>query len=146
MEKAHPQIFDLFLQLFDEGRRSGAPEPLAIDPRTLLAGYLRPELVNRIDEIVVFNRLGRAELRKIVDRYLQGIEELGAERDLKLELDDDSYDYLLRNGASERFGARELRRVVDQKLRQPLAREFLRRGDKVGAVRVRVREGSLHLE
>ena len=123
-----------------------AAEGDAEDVRLALTGFLRPELVNRIDEIVVFNRLGPAELRKIVDRYLQAIEELGAERELKLELDDDSYDYLLRNGASERFGARELRRVVDQKLRQPLAREFLRRGDKVGAVRVRVREGTLQLE
>ena len=117
-----------------------------IDVRAALAGYLRPELVNRIDEIVMFNKLGPVELRTIIDRYVKEIEELGADRGVKLELDDDSYDYLLQNGSSERFGARELRRVVDQRLRQPLAREFLRRGDKVGAVRVRVREGGLRLE
>ena len=182
MEKAHPQIFDLFLQLFDDGRLSGAHGEVAdfrhsiviltsninltppprktpvgfvpdddldshvIDARATLAGYLRPELVNRIDEIVMFNRLGPAELRTIIDRYVREIEELGAERGVKLELDDDSYDYLLQNGASDRFGARELRRVVDQRLRQPLAREFLRHGDNVGAVRVRVREGGLRLE
>jgi ATP-dependent Clp protease ATP-binding subunit ClpC len=178
LEKAHPRVCDLFLQVFDEGRLSGArgeladftqaiviltsnldprPEPRGsvgfvehrttdLEPRQALTAYLRPELVNRIDEIVVFERLSRPSLRRIIDRYVGGIQSLGAERGLSLELDDDVYEHLIRLGDSERFGARELRRVVDQHVRQPLAREFLNRGPNVGPVRVRFRDGTIRLD
>ncbi len=171
MEKAHPQVFDLFLQIFDEGRLTGAhgepadfthsvviltsnldPRPQApstavgfvaepppdlggVDPRELLAGYLRPELLNRIDEVVVFNTLGPDELGRIVDRYLREIETLAADRELKLELDEDVYRYLINLSVGERFGARELRRVVDRELRQPLAETILRREGPLGTLR-----------
>ena len=180
VEKAHPQIFDLFLQIFDEGRLTGsrglaadfrnavviltsnidtspeqkdkdavgfvradAPAAGRPDPRDGLAGYLRPELVNRIDEVIVFNRLGSDDLRSIIDRYVQGIEKLANSRQLQLQLEDDIYDRLVELGVSDRFGARELRRVVDRNLRQPLARELLRRGDKPGRIKVCMRDDRL---
>ena len=59
-----------------------------------------------------------------------------AERNLTLELDDGVYDYLIDEGVSDTFGARELRRAVDRHLRQPLAEEVLKRGGSVGTVRV----------
>jgi ATP-dependent Clp protease ATP-binding subunit ClpB len=97
---------------------------------------LRPELVNRIDEIVLFRRLGRAELRCIIDRYARELEELLASRQLTLSLDDAVYDRLLEWGSSDRFGARELRRVVDRHLRQPLAQKVLERDGAAGEIRV----------
>jgi len=178
VEKAHPQVFDLFLQIFDEGRLSGAHgktadfsqavviltsnidpspdgrgavgfgkmsnEPVPQDVRRGLTQFFRPELVNRIDEVVQFQRLDRNSLRRIIDRYVHDIELLLAARKASLQLEDGVYDYLTQLGESEDYGARELRRVVDVNLRQPLAEELLRRGgDAVGTIRVGLREGRL---
>jgi ATP-dependent Clp protease ATP-binding subunit ClpC len=180
LEKAHTQIFDLFLQIFDEGRlrgahgeqadftnavviltsnldlglerraavgfgEDGATRQASNDPRALLARVFRPELVNRIDEIVVFNRLGKPELQQIIDRFVRSIEQLAAARDLRLELDEEVYEWLIDLGVSEMFGARELRRAIDRHLRQPLAEELLRHGDGAATVRVRVEGGKLRL-
>ncbi|MEZ5965329.1 MAG: ATP-dependent Clp protease ATP-binding subunit [Planctomycetota bacterium] len=178
VEKAHPQIFDLFLQIFDDGRLSGAHgktadfsqavviltsnidpspdargavgfgkpgvEPPAPDLRKGLAQFFRPELVNRIDEVVQFLPLDRNSLRRIIDRYVHDIEQLLAARKAKLQLDDTVYDHLTKLGESEDYGARELRRVVDVNLRQPLAEELLRRGgEAVGTIRVQLEDGRL---
>lgn len=178
VEKAHPQVFDLFLQIFDDGRLTGAhgktadfsqavviltsnidpspegkgavgfgkgaAEPQSQDLRKGLTPFFRPELVNRIDEVVQFHRLDRHALRRIIDRYVHDIEQLMAARKAKLQLEDSVYDHLTQLGESEEYGARELRRVVDVNLRQPLAEELLRRGgDSVGTIRVGVREGRL---
>jgi len=86
--------------------------------------------------VVVFHRLDRGSLRKIIDRYVAEIEGLLAARRLELELDDGVYDRLIELGASEPYGARELRRIVDHHLRQPLAQEILRREEKGGTIRV----------
>jgi ATP-dependent Clp protease ATP-binding subunit ClpA len=173
-------VFDLFLQIFDDGRLTGthgrtadfsqaiviltsnlvpmmvppsrelgftaeepAPAAPVMDVRAALTSFLRPELVNRIDEIVLFQPLQPAELRKIVDRYVQEIEALLAPRKTKLALADGVYDFLLEHGSSQRFGARELRRVVDRHLRQPLAREVLSRADGAATIRVEVKDGAL---
>jgi ATP-dependent Clp protease ATP-binding subunit ClpC len=169
VEKAHPKVFDLFLQIFDEGRLTGshgrtadftqaiviltsnidmtqqeraplgfgaAPEPRvqAPDPRSMLLGHLRPELVNRIDEIVTFGPLGPEPLRRIIDGYMGEISKLLAARDVQVELEDEVYDRLLDLADSDRFGARELHRLIDQKIRQPLAEEVLKLGDGGGAL------------
>ncbi|HEY2955439.1 MAG TPA: ATP-dependent Clp protease ATP-binding subunit [Candidatus Eisenbacteria bacterium] len=169
IEKAHPQVFDLFLQIFDEGRLGDAhgkradfrnavviltsnlpvgpavpavtlgfkaepPPPLAFDVRAELTRFLRPELVNRIDEILLFRPLDPAALRQIVDRYVKGLESQ-APQSLRIELAEEVYDLLIQRGVSEQFGARELRRTVDRYLRQPLAEELLRRGNGAATVR-----------
>ncbi len=177
VEKAHPQVFDLFLQIFDDGRLSGAHGKTAdfsqavviltsnIDPmpekgsvgfgklaadqplpdlRKGLVPFFRPELVNRIDEVIQFKRLDRNSLRRIIDRYVHDLEQLMATRKAKLQLDDMVYDHLIQLGESEDYGARELRRVVDHSLRQPLAEQLLRRGgEAVGTIRVTVTGGQL---
>lgn len=169
VEKAHPRIFDLFLQIFDDGRLTGthgksadftqsviiltsnidprperrpvvgfeasADEPTD-DARDALLARMRPELVNRLDEVVAFNPLDSAALRRIVDGYVAGIEELMSARELALELDDAVYDRILELGDSRQFGARELRRAVDVHLRQPLAAEILKHGDGITGIRV----------
>ncbi len=178
VEKAHPKVFDLFLQIFDEGRLMGthgraadftqavviltsniqvsdqAPalgfhgegksaEP--VDPRTALALHLRPELVNRIDEVVAFDPLDAAALRRIVDRYVAGIGERLAERDVRLELDEAVYARLLELAQTDVYGARELHRVVDRHVRQPLAEAVLRSGE-IGAIHALVRDGEIRFE
>ena len=119
VEKAHARIFDLFLQIFGDGRLAGThgksadftqsviiltsnidprPERTPVgfeagataptsDARDALLTRMRPELVNRIDEVVSFNPLDDAALRRIVDRYVAGIEDLLAARELALELE-----------------------------------------------------------
>ena len=176
VEKAHPQVWDLFLQVFDEGRLTGTHgksadftqaviiltsnlrkasvrQPLGFggdeaeveqpDLRDSLLQTLRPELVNRIDDIVPFEPLAPEALRGIVDQSIAGIEALLAERDLHLELTDEVYDHLLTLGDCANFGARELHRIVDRHVRQPLAQKVLELGDKVGTLSVSLNEGEL---
>ena len=181
VEKAHPQVFDLFLQILDEGRLSDAhgkradfrnavviltsnvevrpvvqpatlgfkAEPpalhMTIDLRDELIRYFRPEFVNRIDEILLFNRLEKRALRSIIDRYVKSLEALAA-RDLRIEFEDDVYEFLIERGVSDRFGARELRRAIDRYVRQPLAEEFIRRGPSTGVVRARLEQDRLQFE
>jgi len=171
VEKAHPKVFDLFLQIFDEGRLTGShgktadftqaiviltsniemtyeeraplgfggsPEPSVHtpDPRSMLAAHMRPELVNRIDEIVTFGPLGPEPLRRIIDGYMGEIGKLLEARSVRVELEEQVYDRLLELADSDRFGARELHRLIDQKIRQPLATEVLKLGEDGGALSV----------
>ena len=168
VEKAHPRIFDLFLQIFDDGRLTGthgksadftqsviiltsnidprperkavvgfepsdeeADDEPSVDAREALIQRMRPELVNRIDEVVTFKALDEDALRSIVDQYIAGIEELLAARELSLDLDGAVYERLIELGTSRQYGARELRRAVDVHLRQPLATEILTHGDGI---------------
>ena len=171
VEKAHPQVFDLFLQIFDEGRLAGAhgksadftqavviltsnvdvqvqrrasmgfhaeeqSVPLAeVDPRAALVQHFRPELINRFDQVVVFRHLERDSLRRIIDQHVREVERLLEPRHLHLVLDDAVYDHLLKLGESDQYGARELRRVFDRSIRQPLAQEVLTRDENLGTIR-----------
>jgi len=180
IEKAHPQVFDLFLQIFDEGRLTGAQgrtadftqavviltsnltptwqppkrelgfhageadvTPPVIDLRAALSGAFRPEFVNRLDEIVAFQPLSAASLRRIIDRYVEEIRALLAPRRITLDMEPAVYDLLIDRAVGDRYGARELRRVVDRCLRQPLARELLGRSTDGGTIRVTVTDGEL---
>jgi ATP-dependent Clp protease ATP-binding subunit ClpC len=125
--------------------QAAAPEP-PVEPRELLTGYFRPELVNRIDEILVFNSLGETELRLIIDRYVQDLERLAAARELRIELTEEVYEFLIAHGVSEQFGARELRRVIDRYVRQPLAEELIRRGDSASLIRLTFSDNQIRFE
>src|SRR5262249_53330984 len=123
-----------------------AARPLAIlDPREELVRYFRPELVNRIDEILLFQPLDKASLRRIIDRYIKSLESLAA-RNIRIELTDEFYDFLIDRGVSERFGARELRRAIDRFVRQPLAEELIRRSETSGVVRAALARGEVQFE
>ncbi len=185
IEKAHPQIYDLFLQMFDEGRLTSAQgrqvdfrhavviltsnlqaapplkpaerlgfheqglqtepelEELPPPPREALFPFFRPELVNRIDEVVHFRRLDGEALRSILGRYLENLQELLQPRGFDVLVDEDAQEHLVSLGTSQEFGARELRRVVDRSLRQPLADEILDRGTTGGTIHVRLENGEL---
>ena len=180
VEKAHPKVFDIFLQIFEDGRLTGThgkvadfrqsvviltsnldvtPAPTrrvgfetgeavveTIDPRKALLEHLRPELVNRIDEVVAFERLTGGALRSIVDGYVRDIAERLRERRIRLELAPEVYEFLLEQADTDSYGARELRRLVDRHVRQPLAEKILALGGEPGCVRISCPGGELQFE
>jgi ATP-dependent Clp protease ATP-binding subunit ClpB len=89
---------------------------------------LRPEFLNRIDDVVLFRPLSKKDLRGIVDIQLKRLEKLVADRELKIRLTDAAKDKLVDLGYEPAFGARPLRRAILKKLQDPLAEEILRGG------------------
>src|SRR5262249_8253812 len=88
--------------------------------------HFRPEFINRVDDIVVFHPLGRSQLRAIVDIQLSYLRKRLAERDIGLELDDAARDLLGEAGFDPVYGARPLKRAIQQQLENPLAQRILR--------------------
>jgi ATP-dependent Clp protease ATP-binding subunit ClpB len=112
-----------------EERAGGSPEELAEALSRValqaLAGQFRPEFINRIDETVVYRRLGRDQIRQIVDIQLQGLARRLARRDLGFEVDDAARDLLAGLGFDPQFGARPLKRAIQRHLEDPLAERVL---------------------
>ncbi len=150
IEKAHPDVFNILLQLLDDGRltdnqgrtvdfrntvvimtsnigsaifdeRGGTETEKAEAVRALLRAQFRPEFLNRIDEVVVFHPLNRDHIRKIVDVQLSLVEKRLAERRLELELTPAAKDLLAERGYDPVYGARPLKRVIQQLVLDPLA-------------------------
>ena len=176
IEKAHADVFNILLQLLDDGRLTDgqgrtvdfrnaivimtsnlgsavfqdpslAPEKRRDAILEDVRGYFRPEFVNRIDEIVVFEPLTREDLRQIVDIQVRSLAARLAERKLTLELSDAAYDLLASEGYDPAFGARPLRRLLQREIENPLAVKLLagelHEGD---TVRVDVTDGALTIE
>jgi ATP-dependent Clp protease ATP-binding subunit ClpB len=154
LEKAHADVFNVLLQLLDDGRLTDG-QGRTVDFRNTIVimtsnlgsaifndtsiprdkqkeavledvrGTFRPEFVNRIDEIVVFEPLGRDEIRQIVGIQLQQLRDRLAERKLTLELTDEARDYLANKGYEPAFGARPLKRLIQREVQDPLAMKLL---------------------
>jgi ATP-dependent Clp protease ATP-binding subunit ClpA len=90
-----------------------------------LRAAFRPEFLNRVDEIVIFNPLGKEQLEKIVDLLLASVDKLLAERNITMELTPAARELLLREGYDPAFGARPLRRTVQRLIQDPLAVKIL---------------------
>jgi len=170
IEKAHPGVAHVLLQVLEEGRltdgqgrtvdfkntiivmtsnigsdlilEAGGASSEVLRPRLLqaLRGHFRPELINRIDEILVFEPLGQEELRQIVRLELKKVERRLQERELKLVVDTDVLDLLAKEGYDPVFGARPLRRVIERRVQNPLAQAILK-GEFQPGDTVRVRLG-----
>ena len=155
IEKAHPEVFNVLLQLLDDGRLTdgqgrvvnfkntvvlmtsniGAvqiqeasaagrdPEPVALAE---VRNYLRPELLNRIDEVIVFHALTRGQISQIVELLLQRTEKALADRQLRLKISDAAKALLAEQGYDPLYGARPLRRVIQRVLENPLSSAILR--------------------
>jgi len=178
VEKAHPDVFNVLLQVLDDGRLTDG-QGRTVDFRNTviimtsnlgsqviqeLAGeanypkmkaavleivgqHFRPEFINRVDEIVVFHPLGREHLRAIVDIQLGFLRKRLAERDMDLVLDDAARDLLGEAGFDPVYGARPLKRVIQQQVENPLAQRILRGEFGPGStVRMTAREGRLEFE
>ncbi|MFZ9070600.1 MAG: ATP-dependent chaperone ClpB, partial [Burkholderiaceae bacterium] len=155
VEKAHPDVFNVLLQVLDDGRLTdgqgrtvdfrntvvvmtsnlGSPEiqRLAGQPNDQIKeavmaevkGHFRPEFINRIDEIVVFHALDAANVRSIADIQLQRLAARLAERDLRLEVSAEALDEIAKVGFDPLFGARPLKRAIQSQIENPVARLIL---------------------
>ncbi|MET0656609.1 MAG: AAA family ATPase, partial [Steroidobacteraceae bacterium] len=166
VEKAHQDVFNVLLQVLDDGRLTDG-QGRTVDFRNTvvimtsnlgsqviqeLAGeanyermksavleivqqHFRPEFINRVDDIVVFHPLAREHLRSIVDIQVGYLRKRLAERDIELQLDDGARDLLGEAGFDPVYGARPLKRAIQQQIENPLAQRILRGefgpGDKV---------------
>ena len=157
VEKAHPDVFNVLLQVLDDGRLtdgqgrtvdfrntilimtsnlgsefllSGDVEEARDQVMDVVRGAFRPEFLNRIDEIILFRRLAEEHMGAIVDIQLKRLEALLEDRRMTLELDDGARQWLATKGYDPAYGARPLKRVIQKELQDPLARLIL--------------EGSLH--
>ena len=105
--------------------QNGKAEVTRDEISQVLKQHFRPEFINRIDEIVVFHKLDKAQLEKIVDIQLERVNALIAEKGYKLEIDPSARKYLAEVGYDPDFGARPLKRAIQRELQDPLAMEFL---------------------
>ena len=153
IEKAHPDVFNVLLQILDDGRLTDGQGRVVdfrnaiiimtsnlgsdyiltaksmdeIKPRIqeILKTSFRPELLNRIDEILTFNRLGKGEILKIADIQLRSVSARLVSRRLKLEVSPGAKQYLADVGYDPLFGARPLKRAIQAELENPLAKAVL---------------------
>ena len=179
IEKAHPDVFHVLLQVLDDGRltdghgrtvdfrntvivmtsnlgsqviqemasATGSATGYAAMKKEVLeivGQHFRPEFINRIDEIVVFHPLGREQIRRIVDIQLGYLRQRLAERELRIELDDAARDRLGEAGFDPVYGARPLKRAIQQQLENALAQRILK-GEFVpgDTIRVTAADGAL---
>jgi ATP-dependent Clp protease ATP-binding subunit ClpC len=170
IEKAHPEVFNMLLQIFDDGSltdakgrkvdfrntiivmtsnlgseviRKGAGlgfaqraddlkarqadyEKMKDKVLTEVKAFFRPEFLNRIDAISVFHSLTKAHIREIVDLELRPVKKQLLERGISLEVSDDAKDLLGEQGYDEQFGARPLRRLIENLIDTPLSESLLR--------------------
>jgi ATP-dependent Clp protease ATP-binding subunit ClpB len=149
IEKAHAEVFDVLLQLLDDGRLTDG-HGRTVDFRNTvvimtsnirsaegMTDRFRPEFLNRIDEIVVFEALSREQLEEIVSMQLARLNERLAERGITLELTDGARELIAEAGWDPAYGARPLKRAIQRLLENPLALRLLegdfREGDNVRA-------------
>jgi ATP-dependent Clp protease ATP-binding subunit ClpB len=135
IEKAHPEVFNVLLQLLDDGRLTDGQgrtvdfsnvvlimtSNLPSDP----AGFFRPEFLNRIDEIVRFRSLTEADIERIVGIQLRHLAQRLAARRLGLDVTDEAAAWLARTGYDPTYGARPLKRLIQRKIADPLALALL---------------------
>ncbi|HEY1978536.1 MAG TPA: ATP-dependent chaperone ClpB [Xanthobacteraceae bacterium] len=175
VEKAHADVFNILLQVLDDGRLTdgqgrtvdfrntiivltsnlgaeflaalmeGQPAEAARDQvMEVVRRAFRPEFLNRLDEIILFNRLGRNEMKRIVDIQLKHLQKLLDDRKIVLEIDDKAKTWLANTGYDPVYGARPLKRVIQRQLQNPLAKMLLSGAIVDGeTVRVTVAEGKL---
>ena len=157
IEKAHPDVFNVMLQVFDEGRltdgkgrtvdfkntviimtsniasqqiqqlteESGADWEIEAHVKDALKQIFKPEFLNRIDEIIVFRMLTKDDLKKIVDIQLNYLAERLKGRRIELEFTDNARKLIMDEGYDPVFGARPLKRTIQQRLENPLAAQLL---------------------
>ena len=144
VEKAHPDVFNVLLQVLDDGRLTDGQgrtvdfkntflimtsnlrvENKNQDVREALKGFFRPEFINRLDEVIVFKPLGKDEIRQIADIQLARLQQRLNDRHITLSLDDKAKNWLAENGYDEEFGARPLKRLIQQEVENKLALKLL---------------------
>ena len=174
VEKAHPEVFNILLQVLDDGRLTDG-HGRTVDFRNtvivmtsnlgsdriqelhgqgydvmksavmeVVGSHFRPEFINRVDEIVVFHPLDREQIRAIASIQIEGLRKRLADRDMTLEISDSALDLLGNVGFDPVFGARPLKRAIQQRLENGLAQRILAGDFGPGdTIRVDAAEGAL---
>jgi len=174
IEKAHPDVFNMLLQIMEEGRLTDSfgrhvdfkntilimtsnvgahrithqdefgfgrrDEEVSYDKmketlKTELDDHFRPEFLNRLDEVIVFRKLTHEDMVRIVDLELNKLAARLREKGVELEVKQEAKDYLIEHGTDEKFGARPLRRAIEQNLEDALSEAMLR-GEFMGKNKV----------
>jgi ATP-dependent Clp protease ATP-binding subunit ClpB len=175
IEKAHPDVFNIFLQILEDGRltdgkgrtvdfkntviimtsnigstfiheamngvdraigMTAKPGAAVSEAGTLSEGlrkkiqdsllqHFRPEFLNRIDEVVIFNALGKPEIERIIDLQLEHLRRMLSERKIEITLTEKAHELLFREGYDPQFGARPLKRAIQRLIQDPLAMKLL---------------------
>jgi ATP-dependent Clp protease ATP-binding subunit ClpB len=184
IEKAHPEVFNILLQVLDsghltdaKGRRVNFKNTIIIMTSNIgaehidrmssfgftldhgeeaqyvqakdkvmesLKNYFRPEFLNRLDEVIIFDILSPQTIRKIVEMQVEEVERRLAGKDIMLTVTNDVYDYLAKEGYDPKFGARPLKRIIQSKILTPVASMMVGEGMlRGGTVRVSMKKGAL---
>ena len=144
VEKAHPDVFNVLLQVLDDGRLTDGQGRTVDFKNTFLImtsnlitsgdekevlqklkGFFKPEFINRLDEILIFNALKQEDIRKIVDIQITKLQSRLSEHHIQLVLDETVKNWLAQNGYDVEYGARPLKRFIQQEIENPLAIELL---------------------
>ncbi|WP_432405403.1 ATP-dependent Clp protease ATP-binding subunit [Wukongibacter sp. M2B1] len=166
IEKAHPDVFNMLLQILEDGRLTdnqgrtvffentviimtsnagtrfksngigfAKDEYLAIENRVkdALREIFRPEFLNRVDETIVFTKLEKEELRKIVDLMIKEVIEEVQEKGMSLEVSEEVKEFILKEGYDEKYGARPLRRTIQKYIEDEIAEQYLQKKFKEGS-------------
>jgi len=167
IEKAHPDVFNMLLQVMEEGRltdsfgrnidfrntililttNAGAEaikneqafgfqkpsddasyESMKARVMDSIERVFRPEFLNRLDDVIIFRHLNNEDLKKVIDYELAKVRERLRERGFEIELTDDAKDFIIKQGSNLDYGARPLRRAIEQRIEDPLSEELLRGG------------------
>jgi len=175
IEKAHPDVFNVLLQILDEGRLTDGQgrtvdfkntviimtsnvgsrwieelsrmEDIRQKVREALRAQFRPEFLNRIDEIIIFNRLTQEDIKKIVDIQIGRVKQRLAEKHIDFILTPKAKEFLAEKGYDPQYGARPLRRVIQREILDPLAMQLLEGKFKEGdCIKIDVPDGKVVFE
>ncbi|CAM4253607.1 ATP-dependent chaperone ClpB [Acinetobacter pragensis] len=178
VEKAHPDVFNILLQVLDDGRltdsqgrvidfkntvivmtsnlgssdvRELGEDATEAEVRTVVMSavsqHFRPEFINRIDELVVFHSLKKAQIRGIADIQLSRLRSRLSEKDMSLTVDDSAFDQLIDAGFDPVYGARPLKRAIQQQVENTLAQKILSGEFEAGdAIVIKGGDGHLNFE
>jgi ATP-dependent Clp protease ATP-binding subunit ClpB len=180
IEKAHPDVFNVLLQVLDDGRltdgqgrtvdfkntivimtsnlgspiiqeyfmegKNSASARMTMEDKVMaeLKRHFRPEFLNRVDDVIIFQSLDEAELGRIVEIQIKNLEKRLAQQNLTLEVDDAAKKLLAREGYDPQFGARPLKRTIQDQLLNPLSLRLLEGEFKPGdKIKVTVKDNEL---
>ena len=158
IEKAHPDVFNMLLQVLDDGRltdshgrtvsfRNTVVIMTSNAPRDSLKEIFRPEFLNRLDEILEFDALSRDQIREIVRLQLGELEKRLADEGFNLQVSDAAVEVLLEDGYDPQFGARPVKRAIQRDLENPIAKKIIAGEYMPGStIRAQARDSHIVLE
>jgi len=179
IEKAHPDVSQILLQVMDNGKLTGSNGKEAdarnctlilttnlgakdAEKNTIgfggdsdnhvyedkaLKKFFSPEFRNRLDGVIIFNKLGKPVMMKIVGKFLVELKNMVKDKNIKITVSDEALDYLVDKGFDPKMGARPLQRVIDQEIKRPLSKQILFGSLKNGgSVNIDFKDGDLVLD